>query len=142
MKIIRGVVAGVVWGIIGQFFGWLVYGVLFAAYWDKTSSFWRPMESLYWKLGMPLTGIFSGLLVALAYAILYKGIPGTGATRGLVFGLILWFVSRVPGELFWYVMSPVPFMLVIAGWLHGLIVGVLGGLALGAIYSKSLEGQS
>lgn len=34
-----------------------------------------------------------------------------------------------------YVMSPIPFMLVIAGWIHGLIDGALGG---SAIYGKSL----
>jgi hypothetical protein len=36
-------------------------------------------------------------------------------------------------------MSPIPFMLVVAGWVHGLLVSVSGGIALAAIYGKSLE---
>jgi hypothetical protein len=80
-------------------------------------------------------------MIALAYAVLYKGIPGTGIKKGLIFGLILWLINRLAGELFFYTMSPIPFMLVVAGWIHGLIVGALGGIILAAIYGKSLEGK-
>jgi hypothetical protein len=142
MKAVRGIIAGVVWGIIAEVLGILVYGVLFAAWWDPTSPIWRPMSSLHWKLGMPLADLFGGLMAALGFAVLYKGIPGTGVRRGLIFGLILWFVCRVPGELYWYVMCPAPFMLVIAGWLHGLLLGILGGTAIAAVYGKSLEART
>jgi hypothetical protein len=136
---IRGILGGIAFGIIGELFGWLVYGALFATWSQQASHLWRPMDSLYWRLGMPLADIFSGLMVSLAYAILYKGIPGEGLKKGLIFGLILWLVTRLAGELFYYVMSPIPFMLVVAGWLHGLLVAALGGIALAAIYGKSLE---
>lgn len=139
MKIIRGILGGITFGIIGEIFGWLIYGVLFMKWTEQVSHMWRPMESLHWRIGMPLADIFSGLMVALAYAILYKGIPGTGIKKGLVFGLILWLITRVAGELFFYAMSPIPFMLVVAGWLHGLIVGALGGVVIAAVYGKSLE---
>jgi len=51
-----------------------------------------------------------------------------------------WIASRLNG-LFFYAMSSISFMLVIAGWLHGLIVGTLGGIAIAAIYGKSLESK-
>ncbi|MEW6419524.1 MAG: hypothetical protein AB1480_15650 [Nitrospirota bacterium] len=88
---------------------------------------------------MPLADIFSGLMISLGFALLYKGIPGAGLMKGLTFGLIIWLITRFAGELFWYVMSPVPFMLVVAGWLHGLIVSALGGIVLAAFYGKTLE---
>src|SRR3990170_2566365 len=139
MKILRGILGGISFGIIGEIFGFLIYGVLFMKWSEQASQLWRPMESLHWRIGMPLADIFSGLMVALAYAILYKGIPGTGIKKGLIFGLILWLITRLAGELFFYVISPIPLMLVIAGWIHGLIVGAAGGMAVAAIYGKSLE---
>lgn len=139
MRTLRGILGGVAFGIIGEIFGWLIYGVIFMRWTKEVSQLWRPMESLHWRFGMPLADIFSGLMIALVYAIFYKGIPGSGLKKGLMFGLVLWLIVRFAGELFWYAMSPVPFMLVLAGWLHGLIVMSLGGLAIAAIYGKSLE---
>lgn len=139
IKVVRGILGGFAFGIIGEIFGWLVYGILFMRWSLEAEQLWRPMESLHWRIGMPLADIFSGMMVALVYAILYKGIPGAGIKKGLVFGLLLWLITRFAGELFYYAMSPIPFMLVIAGWLHGLIVGTLGGITIAAIYGKSLE---
>ncbi len=139
MKVLRGILGGVAFGIIGEIFGFLIYGVIFMKWTDEAHQVWRPMESLHIRIGMPLADIFSGLMVALAYAILYKGIPNAGLKRGLIFGLILWLITRFAGEMFFYVMSPIPFMLVIAGWIHGLIQMSLGGVIIAAIYGKSLE---
>ncbi len=139
MKILRGFLGGIAFGIIGEIFGFLIYGVLFMKWTAEAHQIWRPMDSLHMRIGMPLADIFSGLMVALAYAILYNGIPGTGIKKGIIFGLILWLITRFAGELFFYVMSPIPFMLVIAGWIHGFIVGALGGTAIAVIYGKSLE---
>lgn len=139
MKILRGILGGISFGIIGEIFGFLIYGVFFMKWTAEAHQVWRPMESLHMRIGMPLADILGGLMVALAYAILYKGIPGSGIKKGVIFGLILWLITRFAGELFFYVMSPIPFMLVIAGWIHGLIQGSLGGLAIAAIYGKSLE---
>jgi len=141
MKLLRGILGGVAFGMIGEIFGWLIYGWLFMKWTMQVSQLWRPMDSLHWRAGMPLADIFSGLMIALAYAVLYNGIPGTGIKKGLIFGLILWLINRLAGELFFYTMSPIPFMLVVAGWIHGLIVGALGGIILAAIYGKSLEGK-
>jgi len=139
MKILRGILGGISFGMIGEFFGWLIYGVLFMNWTMQASQIWRPMDSLHWRIGMPLADIFGGLMVAMGYAILYRGIPGTGIKKGFIFGILLWLITRVAGELFFYAMSPIPFMLVIAGWLHGLVVGALGGAIIAAIYGKSLE---
>jgi hypothetical protein len=98
------------------------------------------MDDPMMRIWMPVVDILGGFAVAFAYAILFKGIPGSGIKKGIFFGLILWLVTRFVGELFFYVMSPIPFMIVIAGWIHGLFVAVLGGAALAAIYGKSLEG--
>lgn len=139
MKILRGILGGIAYGVIGEIFGFLIYGVLFMKWIDQTSQLWRPMDGLHMRVGMPLTDIFSGIMIALGFALLYRGIPGEGIKKGLIFGLILWLITRLAGELFFYSMSPIPFMLVVAGWLHGLLVMSLGGMAIAAVFGKSLE---
>ncbi len=138
MKILRGILAGISFGIIGEIFGWLIYGVLFIQWVNESANVWRPMDDPTMRIWMPVVDILGGFAVAFVYAILFKGIPGTGVKKGIFFGLILWLVTRFVGELFFYVMSPIPFMIVIAGWIHGLFVAVLGGAAVAAIYGKSL----
>jgi len=139
MKILRGILGGIAFGMISEIFGWLIYGVIFMKWTTQSSQLWRPMDSLCWRIGMPLADIFSGLMISLGFALLYKGIPSTGIKKGLMFGFILWLIIRLAGELFWYAMTPIPFMLVVAGWVHGLIAMLLGGVVMAAIYGKSLE---
>ena len=139
MKVLRGIAAGLALGIISWITAWPIYGIWFADAIANFSRLWRPMDSPHWTIGMPLANLFAGLTASLGFAILYKGIPGTGLIKGLVFGLILLLMSRIPGEIYWYLMSPVPFSLLLAGWLHGLFTMILGGLALAAIYGRSLE---
>ena len=81
MKILRGILGGVAFGIIGEIFGFLIYGVLFLKWTSEAGQVFRPMDSLYMRIGMPLADIFGGLMVALAYAILYRGIPGMGIKK-------------------------------------------------------------
>lgn len=137
-KIWRGIAGGVACGIVSEIFGGLIYGMLFLKQCEQISV-WRSMESWQMRVGMPLVDIFGGLMVALGYAFLYKGIPGQGIKKGLMFGLIFWLIMRVPGELFGYVMSPIPFKMVIIGWLHGFLTMSLGGIIIAAVYGKSLE---
>ena len=139
MKVVRGILGGIAFGIISQVFGFLIYGMLFMQWTLEANRVWRPMDSPFWQIGVSLADILSGLTIALAFALLYKGIPGSGLRKGLAFGLILWLITRFAGELFFYAMTPIPFMLVVAGWLHGLIVLPLGGMAMAAIYGKSLK---
>src|SRR3972149_11470501 len=137
MKILRGILSGIAFGIIGEIFGFIIYGVLFMKWISESHQVWRPMESMHMRIGMPLADIFGGLMVALAFAILYKGIPGTGIKKGLIFGLILWLITRLAGELFFFFLSPIPFLLVIAGWIHGLIFGGAGGMGGVGLFWKS-----
>jgi hypothetical protein len=53
MKVLRGILAGVAFGIISEAFGWLFYGILFARWGEQVTQLSRPMESLLWRIGMP-----------------------------------------------------------------------------------------
>ena len=139
MKTVRGIIAGVVFGIINQLFGGLFYGLLFNKWVMMSASLWRPMESPLMQWGMLLVNVLSGLLIALVFAVIYRGIPGTGLKKGIVYGFLLWLITRLAGELFMYVLMPYSFMLVVAGWLQGICGMLLGGALIAIIYGKSLE---
>jgi hypothetical protein len=138
-KLGRILVSGLAYGIIAQVVGGLIYGGIFMKWTQEASFMWRPMDSLLWKIGMPLSSLLEGILVAIGYTILYKGIPGQGIKKGLTFGFILWLIYSLGGELSWYCMSPLPVMLVFAGWLYGLLVYGIGGIVISLIYGKTLD---
>lgn len=139
MKVVRGIIGGIVFGIVDWLLGGLFYGFLFNKWIMMNASLWRPMESPLMQWGMPLVDILSGMLIALVFAVIYKGIPGTGVKKGIIYGFLLWLITRLAGELFMYVLMPYSFMLVVAGWLHGICGMLLGGALIAAIYGKSLE---
>ncbi|MEW6621385.1 MAG: hypothetical protein AB1422_18975 [bacterium] len=139
MKVLRWFLGGLTCGIIGEVCGWLFYGALFAKWTSQYQHLWRSINDPIWRIGMPLADILNGLMISLGFAILYRGIPGEGIKKGLMFGLTLWLITRLAGELFFYTMSPVSFMMVVVGWLHGIVFLLLGGLVIAAIYGRSLE---
>ncbi len=139
MLILRCVLGGLAVAVISQIFAMIVFIGFFESYFDATTAIWRPMDSPYWTYGLPLADLLSGLLVSVGFLLLHRGVPGTGLRKGLNYGLIVGLICRVPGEAFYYVMLPIPFMLTIGGLLHGLLTMSVGGVALAAMYGKRLE---
>ena len=139
MKILRGIFGGIVFGLVSIFASILMYGILFVQWTSQMPGFYRPQDSWQRTILVPFNHIFSGLLVAWGFAILYKGIPGRGIVKGLIFGSLLSVVIWLPAEIFWYTSSLISPMLPVAGWLHHLITSVVGCGAIAAIYGKTLE---
>lgn len=89
--------------------------------------------NMVFMYGLSLIGYF---FFALVFAVLYKGIPGKGVKKGLMYGLLLWLVTAFLG------MSTMPFYMNIAPvlviyWIaQALIMDLVGGAILGAIYKK------
>ncbi|HIE44474.1 MAG TPA: hypothetical protein EYP78_06755 [Candidatus Omnitrophica bacterium] len=88
MKIGKVVVAGVVVGILQSIWGWLTCGWLFNwVYTLEPATIWKSPEEMPFVL-MNITNLVFAFLLALVYALVYKGIPGKGVVKGLWFGLI------------------------------------------------------
>jgi hypothetical protein len=87
-------------------------------------------------IGPHVIGIIRALLFALVFAILYKGIPGKGITKGIVYGVLVWLVGALTG------MASLPFYMTIATtvviyWiLQQLALGVINGAIVGVIYKE------
>ena len=139
MKIIRGIIGGIIYGFVSIFASKFIYNILFIKWVSQMPGLWRSQDSWQQTTLVPINHIFSGLLAALGFAILYKGIPGRGIVKGLVFGLLISFVIWLPAEIFWYTSSLISSMLPIAGWLHHFVTSVVGCCAIAGVYGKSLE---
>jgi hypothetical protein len=76
-----------------------------------------------------LVGLFVAIVFALVYARLYKGIPGEGIKKGLMYGFIVWLV----GALSW--VLPLPFFMTIATGvvIYWIAIDLVRYLLLGAV---------
>ncbi len=94
----------------------------------------EPMSSL-WLMGMVLHFVNGSVIFPLIFAfLLYHRLPGAPWRKGIIWGLILWFVSQamvmpMMGAGFFSSHAPEPLMTVI-GSLMGHIIygGILGGI--------------
>ena len=87
-------------------------------------------------IGMNVAGIIRGVIFALVFAFLYKGLPGEKVKKGIIYGLIVWLVGAFSG------ISTMPFYMTIATtvvvyWtIQALIIGIIDGIIVGSIYKE------
>lgn len=137
---VKGVViAGVVVWIVNLIFGFLTCGWLFNWVYELPPNIWQDPETIMSAgnfIGSNVIGIVSGILFALVFAVIYKGIPGKGINKGMIYGVLMWFVGALSG------ISIMPFYMTIATgvviyWiLQQLVLGVINGAIVGAIYKE------
>ncbi|UCD15493.1 MAG: hypothetical protein JSV34_00125 [Candidatus Omnitrophota bacterium] len=134
MKWGKIVLATVVVGVLANVWAWLTCGWLFNwVYSLMPTEVWKPVEQMPLML-MNVANFIAAFLLVLVYAIIYKGIPGKGAVRGLLFGLFLWLACSLPGNFMlglFTVINPT----VIGYWIISFLVfGLLEGAVIALIY--------
>lgn len=135
MKIGRICVAGVAAFLFSSITGFLTCGWLFnRVYQIEPTNVWRSMQSIE-DLPLLLFGsLILGLLFALVYDLLGKGVPGKSRTvKGLVFGLCVWAVGILPGMFSTFVFMNVATTVVVYWTLLGLIQTPLQGIIVALI---------
>ena len=139
MNITRVLISGVIIWIVSFFFSWLTCGWLFNWVYELPPNIWvdpEIMMSAGNMIGANIAGLIGAILFALVYAILYNGIPGDGIKKGLIYGFLMWLVGALIG------MATMPFYMTIATtvviyWiLNALVINLINGVILGAIYKK------
>ncbi len=136
----RIVIAGVVVWIVSSIFFFLTCGWLFKWVYKLPPNIWRDFTAMQASagnlIGAHVIGIIRALLFVLVFAILYKGIPGKGVTKGMIYGVLVWIVGALTG------MASMPFYMTIATgvviyWIiQQLVLGVINGAIVGAIYKE------
>ncbi len=101
----------------------------------------KPMELFgglgNWLILMLLGGLFSTIFLAFLYSYTEKGI-GIKSTwkKGLLFGILLWLVSKVPTSYYTWLMYTYPDILNLIETFNGLIGGIVAGIVLAVVYDK------
>jgi hypothetical protein len=76
----------------------------------------------------------TGLFFAGVYNVVTKCVPGkTLAKKGLMYGLLIWLVSGLPGNLAMVLLINLPVDLIAYWTVTGLIINLLAGVAIAKI---------
>lgn len=122
-----GAIAGVVGGVISVIFGFL----------GDLIRLLPPVDIPFANLviiPIVLTIIF-GAIFGVIYSKFYDSIPGKGVSKGLYFGLLLWFVSSiVPSTYNALILMEIP--IAIGNIYMGFFTTIPFGLAIGYLYKK------
>jgi len=100
MNLKKVLIAGVVGAVINAVYSILVCTQLIIPYAKRVtpSGFWVP-ETGFHTFIMIIFGFAICILWAFGYALLYKGIPGTGLSKGVIYGFLLWLLGMLPNNL-------------------------------------------
>ncbi|MEK9149510.1 MAG: hypothetical protein AAB267_05630 [Candidatus Desantisbacteria bacterium] len=141
MRVGRMLIAGVVARIAGTIFGIATCGWLFNwVYTLEPTEIWKPMAGPP-PIWFNAASLGLGIVLALVYALLYRGIPGKGIVKGLVFGLFIWLVGTLPGMLSTYTFMRVATTVVIYWTILGLVALLVEGAIIAAIYGNPEGGN-
>ena len=139
MNIARILISGVVVWVVSTVLGFLSCGWLFNWVYLLPPNIWldeTAMMSACNIVGANIAGFIRALLFAFVYAVLYKGIPGTGAKKGMIYGILVWLVGALAG------VASRPFYITIATtvvvyWIiQALVLNIINGAILGVIYRE------
>ena len=93
-------IAGVVGAVVNAVYSILICGQLIIPHVKRVtpSDFWIPQTGIH-TLIMIMFGFVVCILWAFGYALLYKGIPGIGISKGVIYGCLLWLLGILPNNL-------------------------------------------
>ena len=134
MKVGRILIAGIavsvvniVWGFLtcGRFFNWV--------YTLKPTYIWKSAEEIPFGLAN-IAGIIFAIFLALVYAVIKSALPGKGIVKGLTYGLLIWLIGTLPGNFGLGMFTRIHPTVVTYWIISGLVVNLLYGLVIAAIY--------
>ena len=93
-------IAGMVGAVINSIYSIIVCSRLIIPYTKRVTpfDFWIPETGLHTFI-MIIFGFVICILWAFGYALLYKGIPGSGISKGVIYGFLLWLLGMLPNNI-------------------------------------------
>ncbi len=139
MEIRKGLISGVVAGIVLFFIGWIVDGltmdVFFMPYYEEGSALWSPLGASVAFQGV-VTALAIGILMGVVYSVFYRAIPGGGIMKGFTFGLIFYLITDVPSYFNIRLFIPIPDEIILYWFLRDLIEFLVTGVVLAVVYEN------
>lgn len=136
--VLAGFVANLASFVVGGG-GYFLFGWTFEL---EPSSIWRwtPGQTLDMSAGwfayLALGNTLLGILLGVAFAILYAGIPGRGLAKGPAFGLFVWAVGVVPACFTIHVLTVMNGGSVLYFTCQSLVEHLAYGTIIAAIYGR------
>lgn len=131
----RLLLSTVVIAITSFIYGALTCGHFFKWVYEIEPIIWLPEAEMVTNM-YPIFGVIllMAFFFALGYAILYKGIPGTGVKKGMIYGFLMWLIGPLGGFLGMPFYMTISWTVVIY-WIIAILVSLLiQGAILGAMY--------
>lgn len=139
MKFLRGLFAVLAVLLFNVFFGFLTCGWLFKwVYFIEPAYAWRDMSSInpYFWLAVAIGQLVVSTVYVLVYFWIGRIIPGNRFSKGVLYGLLIWFVSMIPGMIMTYLFMNVSWQAVVYMALRSLVGFPIMGLIIAGICPK------
>lgn len=141
-KFWRFVLAAVVFTIIAQ----IIHSVApmltmqyytdpaYATVWSKfMMPFAGPPPATFYYMSVAFN-LIGALLFTLVYLVVKNSVPGkTLASKGLMYGFLIFLVSGISAFLSMFMILNLPLVLIVSWTLEGLLINLLGGMAVAGI---------
>ncbi|MCF7917956.1 hypothetical protein K9L27_03090 [Candidatus Gracilibacteria bacterium] len=137
MKTKRVLLSAIVLSIFSFLYAGLTCGHFFKWVYEIEPIIWIPEAEM--MANMPaMFGItfLMALFFSLVYAILYKGIPGTGVRKGINYAFFMWLVGPFLGMAGMPLYMTISWTVVIYWVVSFLVSMLIQGALLGAIYKE------
>lgn len=145
MNFKRVIIAGFVLNVLSFIIAVPSYKLFSWVFQLEPKNIWKwtpniPLSSMPigWLIFLIVGNTILAMLVALAYAVFYKGIPGTGIKRGLVFAILLWPIGVLVPMFSMYVMLNIAKGAVLYFSLQGLVEYLIYGIVIASIYKEKV----
>lgn len=143
----RVILAGIALNFVSFLIGggsYLLFGNVFKL--EPTSVWkWTPAMGLDIPVSWPallLMNITLAVVFAWVFALLYRGVPGTGIRKGIIFGLLAWLIGVIPPMTTLYLMTRIAPGALLYFTIQGLFEWLVYGLVMSVIYREKNNHES
>ena len=140
--VLAGLAANLVSFIVGGG-GYILFGWTFRL--EPTSIWrWTPNKmckmSVCWWTYLIIGNTLLALFLSMTYAVLYNGIPGRGAMKGLVFGAIVWLIGVLPAAFTIHVLTVMNAWSILYFTTQAIVEYLIYGTIIAVVYGNPLRG--
>ena len=133
-RLLKIILAGVVAGFILVVVAAVSYKYTGRISDPSISALFRESISMTWFYKLILLNIGMGLIMAIFYALMAKGMPGGSLLRGMFWGFVVWFILISQPLIVSLVLGKFTSDMIISWLAQGLVSYMAAGLCISLIY--------
>ena len=127
--------------VLNLFIGGFSCGFLFKWIYNIPPIVWLPQEE-FLKMGNLFGSLFVGFFKAfffcVVFAVIYDGVPKQGASKGIIYGILIWLIGSLVGIGFLAFFMTIAQVVIVYWIFQALVINIVSGAILGAIYRNKV----